>query len=36
MQLRKVIKTVIKIAPVVYPIILKVIDARHDKKAMKK
>lgn len=36
MQVRKVVKAAIKIAPIVYPIIIKVIDAKKKKTPLKK
>ncbi len=36
MQVRKVVKAAIKIAPIVYPIIIKAIDARKKKNPLKK
>jgi hypothetical protein len=36
MQVRKIIKAAIKIAPIVYPIVIKAIDARKKKSPLKK
>lgn len=36
MQVRKVVKAAIKIAPIVYPIVIKVIDAKRKKNPLKK